>query len=213
MVSRFHSAEILSGSCLTQLAKSDSKTHIFYVPGLGDHRPTGQRQVIRLWRLHGVNAHFYPMHWSDQRSFAAKLEAFLAAIDYELNQGHRVSLVGASAGASAVINAFAARKDRLHRVVCISGKLHNPESIAHTFASHPSFAESLAFLPANIERLHSTDRSRILSLHPWRDSMVPVPDTRIDGANEGTLPIIGHVLSIAYAITIGSARIAKYLKS
>jgi hypothetical protein len=44
-------------------------------------------------------------------------------------QDRIVSLVGASAGAGAAINAFAARKNIVNGVVCIAGKVNNPDAI------------------------------------------------------------------------------------
>jgi len=188
--------------------------HAFYIPGLGDPRHKSQGLVLKAWSLYGVKIHYYPLYWSDSRQFSEKFDALLRAIDHTVQQtGGNVSLVGTSAGASAAINAFAARKQIINRVVCISGKLKNPQTAAHRFIKNPSFKGSLDMLPASLALLTEADKSRILSLHPLHDGVVPVTDTQIEGAHEGYMPIVGHVASIAYALTLGSHRIAKFLKA
>jgi pimeloyl-ACP methyl ester carboxylesterase len=185
----------------------------FYIPGLGDSSSQGQRHVLKLWSIYGVKVHYYPMYWSDDRSYAEKIEAFLSAIDDQSKQGSRLALIGTSAGASAVINAFAAKKDVVDRVVCISAKLNNPQTAAGRFEKNPSFKDSLDMVASSLASLSKTDRKRILSLHPIYDGVVPIRDTRIEGAHEGTEPVVGHAVSIAYALTLGSHRIANFLKS
>lgn len=187
--------------------------HAFYVPGLGDPRYKSQGQLLKVWRIYGITVHYYPMCWSDSRSFAEKFKAFLSAIDDQANKTGAVSLIGTSAGASAVINAYAQRSNIVDRVVCISGKLRDPQTIAHKFAVYPSFEDSLGMLITSLPLLKEVERKRILSLHPLYDGVVPIGDTRIEGAYEGLMPVIGHAPSIAYALTFGSRRIARFLRS
>lgn len=187
--------------------------HAFYVPGLGDPRYKSQGSLLKAWSFYGVNIHYYPMYWSDSRPFQEKFEDFLESIDTQTKLTGRVSLIGTSAGASAVINAYAARKEVIDHVVCISGKLNNPQTIANSFEQYPSFEGSLGMLAASFSLLDEDDRSRILSLHPLHDGIVPIEDTRIEGAHEGVIPVVGHMASIAYALTLGSHRITRFLKS
>src|SRR6266542_6900779 len=97
--------------------------HVIYVPGLGDHMPHGQQLVPGYWRLFGVQGHYEPMHWNDKMPFAPKLERLIARID-ELAPDGPVSLVGSSAGASAVLVAYGARLDKVAGVECICGKIN-----------------------------------------------------------------------------------------
>jgi pimeloyl-ACP methyl ester carboxylesterase len=188
-------------------------THAFYIPGLGNPRNKGQGLLLKVWRIYGVRIHYYPMYWSDKRSFSEKFEALLEAIDATAKKTGSVSLIGTSAGASAVINAYAARRQIIHRVVCISGKLNNPQTAENRFKENPSFEGSLRMVATSLAALNVTDRSRILSLHPVYDDVVPINDTRIEGAHEGLEPVVGHVASIIYALTLGSYRICRFLKS
>jgi predicted esterase len=185
----------------------------FYIPGLGDPRYKSQGQLLKLWSIYGIDVQYYPMYWADSRSFSTKFEAFLKVLDDQSSRTGNISLIGTSAGASAVINAYAARKHIVDRVVCISGKLNNPQTAANRFDKNPSFADSLGMVATSLSTLDETDRKRILSIHPLYDGVVPISDTHIEGAHEGIEPVVGHLASIAYALTVGSHRIANFLKS
>ena len=116
---------------------------VLYVPGLGDNNPTGQSFAVNLWRFYGVRSWTVALHWADQsETWEQKFNRLLVVIDEKLAEGHSVSLVGTSAGAGAVINAFAARKGRISGVVTICGKIHNPETIGDGYRrENPAFVE------------------------------------------------------------------------
>ena len=74
--------------------------HIIYVPGLGDHKTYGQNIGIQIWRLFGFVPHYFPLGWATKEGFDQKLGRLLRQVDALRDQGHAVSLVGVSAGAS-----------------------------------------------------------------------------------------------------------------
>lgn len=187
---------------------------IIYIPGLGDPRPAEQKMVTRIWKLYGITAHYYPLVWKDSQSFDLKLQRLISFIDELADSGNAVSLIGVSAGASAVLNAFAQRKDRVQSVICICGKINNFDSVSpDTFAHNPSFRESLAQVPRSLDAIDAAARNRILSLHPLFDATVPIDDTYIKGACNKLFPCVGHSLSIVYADTLGSCQIFNFLQS
>jgi pimeloyl-ACP methyl ester carboxylesterase len=189
------------------------KRVIVYVPGLGDHRSRGQRAVVWLWRLYGVRTETVRMEWRVDVPFEAKLARLLVRIDDLHAAGYSVSLVGVSAGASAAINAFARRQDVVAQVVCICGKLRNPETISsRTYRQNPAFAESLQLLPGSLLGIADDTRHRILSIRPLADRLVPPEDTVIPGAAEKVIPTSGHVFSIAACITLYSFAVVRFLK-
>lgn len=186
---------------------------VIYIPGLGDKKLTGQQKAVNLWRLHRVKPELFVMRWYDSEAFAPKLARLLQVIDKAHKDGYEVSLVAASAGASAAINAFAERPDVIKRVVCICGQIMGYDHVSnYTYQCNPSFAESMHRVPASIARLTTEDKQRILSLHPVADPVVPVRDTRLPGSIEGRLPTTGHATSIAYALTLGSRKIMRFIK-
>lgn len=189
------------------------KQAILYVPGLGDWRSRGQRIVIWLWRIYGVRSEVVRMQWRVSEPFAVKQQRLLDRVDRLHEQGYRVSLVGVSAGASAVVNTFAVRQTAVHRVVCLCGKLRHPETISSTtYQQNPGFAESLQALPSSLEAIPTVARKRILSIHPIADNSVPPEDTIIPSAETMSIPSSGHVLSIALGITIFSPLIISFIR-
>lgn len=65
-----------------------------------------------------------------------------------------VSVVGVSAGASLTLHALAARKNTISGVICISGKVHNPETLpSRVFEHNPAFKDSLHVLTRSLSAL------------------------------------------------------------
>lgn len=152
------------------------------------------------------------MGWADKEQFLPKINRLLAKIDKLSKQGHDVSLVGASAGASTVLIAYSQRQD-VHAVVLIAGKVNNPETIDElTYKANPAFKESVFSVADSLRKLDIAKRRRIMSIHPLFDSTVPVIDTKIAGAVEKTIPVIGHRFSIFYTITFRGRLIANFIK-
>ncbi|HUS26472.1 MAG TPA: hypothetical protein VMY99_03940 [Nevskiaceae bacterium] len=188
--------------------------HIIYVPGLSDSRADGQGLATKAWVLYGVKGHCLRMHWADGEPFAPKLQRLLDTIDELAAAGHTVSLVGASAGASAVLQAFAARKDTVAGVVCICGKIQHPETVRDAvYAENPAFMQAMKRLSTSLHSILPADRARILSIHPRADNSVPPEDTIIEGAVEKTIPTSGHARSIFYALTVGAPTVVGFLKA
>lgn len=188
---------------------------VIYVPGLGDSRIAGQSFAVGLWKFQGIEPHLFQVNWADGEQFGPKLERLLALIDKLRKEGKNVSLVGASAGGSFVVNAYARRKQSLHGMVGICGKLQ-----AHGFHSvhdmyyrrNPAFFQSMERLEASENELSNAQRQRILSLHPIFDESVPITETKLPGAKHGMMPTAGHFAGIAYGLTLGSFRIMRFLR-
>ena len=187
---------------------------IIYVPGLGDTTASGRKFAIRLWKIYGISAVVHQLYWADKEHFAPKLATLLSHIDESAAKGYRVSLVGESAGASAVMHAYAARHSTVHRVAHICGKLQGGESVhPSTYSRNPAFAESMALLPSSIATLgRSHLLGRVLSVRPLVDKSVPLPDTIIAGIQTRTIPTVGHMASIALGITVFSWFLVGFLK-
>ncbi|HET7320092.1 MAG TPA: hypothetical protein VFI84_00730 [Candidatus Saccharimonadales bacterium] len=189
------------------------KHYVIYVPGLGDNKYFVQGILVYVWRLYGVRSATRTMNWLDPELFEEKLTRLLVEVDEKLAKGYNVSLVGASAGAGAVLNAYAARKGQISGVVSICGKILHAETVSDTtYRRNPAFKESMDMLPANLNSLDVAQRSRILSLHPKADPSVPVKDTFIEGAHEKTMLVIGHTVGILTALSLYGPQICKFLK-
>jgi pimeloyl-ACP methyl ester carboxylesterase len=154
------------------------------------------------------------MIWSDGESFAPKLQKLLDKIDELHSRGHKVSLVGVSAGAGAVINGFAARKDKITGVICIAGKINNPEGIGNSYRRRSSaFVDSSYQVQPSLDRLDFvSDRSRIQSRYAIFDPVVPTKDSEVVGGHNKTMPTIGHSTTIATQLLFGAPFFIRFLK-
>src|SRR6478752_6076210 len=107
----------------TSIITSKDKRHcVIYIPGLGDQRTQGQMLALRLWRRPGLYVEMFVMHWYDSEPYQDKFERLLKVVDRHLEAGETVSLVGASAGASVALNAFADRQEKVNGLVGLCGK-------------------------------------------------------------------------------------------
>lgn len=187
--------------------------HIIYIPGLGDSTVSGQKKLLKIWRLWGVQVSLVQMNWSDKKAFEPKFSKVLQAIDDAANKGHTVSLMAASAGGSMAIAAYAARKTKIHKVALICAEVNHTAHISpHYIAENPAFGASMKKLAAHLSQLDDAARSKIRSYHPIADNVVPVRDTKIDGAVSKRMPVMGHAIGIAYGLSVASFGIARWIK-
>jgi dienelactone hydrolase len=188
------------------------KLHVIYVPGLGDKKVSGQQKAVRTWRWWGVEPELFQMNWGDKEPWQPKFQRLLARIDELDTQGKSVALVGVSAGASAVINAYAART-QLVGVVCIAGKINRPEAIDKRYSlNHIAFVTSANDCEQALKTLQTADRRHILSRFALADERVTKADSRVPGARNRLSPTIGHVPTIAIQITLGAPSFLRVLK-
>jgi len=188
--------------------------HVIYVPGILDDIYHAQGLAVAGWRFHGVHGHLHEMPWKGQEGYNPKLERLLALIDRYADQGHHVSLVGASAGAGAVINAYIERADKITGLVYVCGKINGPETVGQRiYTENPAFKTSLELLQANLMRLTSKDKAKMTSFYSPGDHSVPHTATIIPGVREQQLPAMGHGRSIVYSLTLGARRLLAPLKA
>lgn len=194
------------------------KHSVIIIPGLGD-KTNILELITRYWKRHELEPIVYSIGWRDgEYSFKSKLRRLLKLIDQLTNKGNIVSLVGTSAGGSAVLNAFIERKDVVYRVVTICGRLRTgPTTGFRSFGlktvSSPSFAESIKLFEAKEKYLDATDRQKVMTIHAmFGDELVPKDTTVLDGAFNISIPTLEHMLSIGAALTIFSKQVITFLK-
>jgi dienelactone hydrolase len=189
------------------------KLHVIYITGLGDHKVDGQQKAISKWRWWGVEPELFQVGWADKEPWESKLKRLLTRIDDLRAQGKQVGLVGASAGASALINAYAARKDQLVGAVCIAGKINRPERIGKRYrAQNPAFITSAYDCEKALQTIEPAHRKRILSRYAVYDGVVFMKDSHVPGVHNRLSPTIGHVPTIAIQITLGAPSLLHFLK-
>ena len=191
-----------------------SKHHIIYVPGIGDDIYRIQGFLVWWWFIYGVRGHVHEMPWTGKGEYQPKHEKLLALIDKYANQGHKVSLVGASAGASAAINAYIARRDQINSVAIICGKINEPETISESFYSrNAAFKESMYALQENLKKLTASDKSKFRNYYTPNDQVVTYVCSFMHGVQEISLRPMRHGQAIIYSVSIGARKIIKGLKN
>ena len=174
--------------------------------------------ITKHWRKYGFDPIVYSIGWHDsEQGFIPKLDRLLEFIDKLYEEGNVISLVGTSAGGSAVVNAFTKRKRKIASVVNICGRLRvGTHKGIHSFeartAPSPAFAESVHMCEQEIEAFTLDDKKRILTIRPlFGDELVPANTVTIDGANNVVIPSGEHVLSIALALSLLFAEVIGFL--
>lgn len=154
----------------------------------------------------------FPLVWRKNESLDTKLARLSSLIHTLRKKGNDVTLVGVSAGASAVLNVYA-EDSQLTKVICICGKVNRPAAVSSfLYKRNPAFRESMSRVDRSVAGLTNEQRQNILSIHPWVDLTVPVSDTRIAGAVEKTVPGWSHAIGIISGIVIGAPTIAKFIR-
>lgn len=146
--------------------------------------------------------------------FIPKLEQIVQKIDELTAKGCLVSLVGQSAGGSAVINAFIERPDKVVGVVNITGRLRSPgqPSLEEASSGSPAFADSVRRCESKLPNLTNEQRKRIMTIRPSIDKVVPSESVAVEGATNIVSPVRGHSLGGAYIATMKTSAWMKFLR-
>lgn len=190
-----------------------ARIRIIYIPGLGDSDVSAQQKAVNFWRHWQVEPELFQMKWANDEPWEAKFASLLARIDEIATSGQPIGLVAASAGATAAISAYAARKKVVCGVVLIAGKANRPHAVGEGFKSkNPAFGPAAHASAEAIKSLTASDRARILSRYALADELVYKPDSRIPGAKNRLVPTVGHVITIATQLTLGAPSFLRFLK-
>lgn len=160
-----------------------------------------------------MRGHLHEVPWEGSEAYEPKLKRLLSEIDRYKAQGHLVSLVGPSAGASAVINAYVERRDSITGLVYVCAKINAPETVSDKlYAKNPAFKASMYDLKANLKELKPNDKAKMHSFYSPGDRYVPYEATVIPGVGETKLPPLRHGTAIIYSISLGARKLLSPLK-
>lgn len=179
---------------------------VVIVPGLSDGKLFPWLGVMNWERSYALIPLIYTMPWAENgEGFSEKLERLLAFIDATKEQYKQVSLLGISAGGSAVLNAYAARLNTITAVINVCGRVAQGKAVFPTLKiasrGKPTFFESVLRAEEVISHLPEESKQKILTLRSqfW-DEIVPTSTIPIRGALNETIPMAGHIPSILYAL-------------
>jgi hypothetical protein len=180
--------------------------HVIIIPGLGN---SVQQHIwaTKSWKRCNVIPHIFNAQWGiEEPSFQNKLNRAIIVVDNLLAHNKTVSLIGNSAGSSFVLNIFNKRRQYIHRVIINCGRIKTGDypwlSFKQASARSPSFRESVLLSENILSKLSISDKSKILTIRPIFDELVPPYSVQIPKARNTIIFSIEHVLSIALTMTL-----------
>ena len=190
-----------------------SKHYVVVVPGLGDEQRI-PAYLLKQWKKFGVTPYLHLVPWKKQEVFSTKLERLIQVVDKFSKKGV-VSLVGISAGASMVLNAYMQRKKQISAVVNICGRLKAGEKTLRpldaTCKGNRAFREAVLFCEEKEKLLSRSEKRKILNMRAMYDVIVPPSTSVLDGAKNMRLPVIEHNTAIVLALSMYKKRIIDFL--
>ncbi len=193
--------------------------YVIIVNGLGGET-TPLRWATASWKQYGLTPIVFHIDWKEKNTnLENKLNSFLEKIDSLISSENKVSLIGCSAGAGFVLNAFLERRNAIDHVINICGpvRMDRPQTIKLRSISwwknvSPLLIQSLTRLEDNFHKLRDSDIEKIMTIRAaFGDELVPSETIMVKGAYNITIPTIEHTLSIYLALTIFKKRLIKFL--
>lgn len=166
--------------------------------------------------MYGVEPIFFQSKWEDKETFDEKLERLCKTINdsYVASSDKKVGLIGASAGVSMALHAYAQQTNKVAGVVSICGKIGRPEHVLDRVKRRsPPFAQSMDTLPQTLSLLSHTERKRILCVVPFFDEVVATKDQTLEGAFMRRSWGVGHATTIGYQLIIGAYKNCQFLQN
>ncbi len=177
---------------------------LLIIPGLGDHN-WAYRLTLPFWWLHGFRARVYDFNWSnDDGKFDQRFAALLIYME-----GHNWYIVGGSAGGVVTACVLSARPDLVIRAAALCSPVTATELVSTNTVLHQAIQHLKALLASSDAEL----RGRLLSLWCASDHVIKPRLTKLQGAVQEETPGTGHAKAIARALSIGSGRIARWLRT
>jgi hypothetical protein len=179
----------------------NNTVHILYVSGFGSRYDATRRFLLRFWRIYGISTELVAMRWDDGVDYDTKLRLLHQAINK--NKDKNIVLIGESAGASIVINAYANRSKDIYRAMSLCGKNQGAKTVAGRFYSkNPAFEKSIRMADDNIQSLDMHQKEKFTSIYALYDPVIPAHESIVPGSRQVKLWTFGHLVSILLSLSL-----------
>lgn len=191
--------------------------NLFIIPGIG-YTVDWIKFLTRNWeKEYGIEPHVVDFVWmAESDKFPLRFERMGKYLDEDIKESKDISLLGISAGGSAVVNLFYPRKDKIKKVITVCGRVHDP-NVRKMWNHKPEvlgvYEESVKLCETNLDKLTSQDKKRILTIRPLYDEVVPTKTMTIEGAVNERILAAQHMVSISLALSLYSKTIVDFLKT
>ena len=189
--------------------------YLIIIPGLTDGI-SKLTSITKGWEeKHGISPHIIKFGWQGvDKDLNSRLKIIGENIDDILKEEKDVSLLGTSAGGSAVINLFYPRRKKINKVINVCGRVSKVENIKPVFKNDMTlFKNSVIKCEKIIKKLSVEDKEKILTIRPVYDEVVSTKDMIITGTTNKRIISAEHILSIKLAMTLYSKIIVDFLKT
>lgn len=191
--------------------------NLFIIPGIG-YTVDWIKFLTRNWeRKYGIEPHVVDFNWmADSEKFPGRFERMGKYLDEDMKDGREISLLGISAGGSAVINLFYPRRNKIKKVVTICGRVRDP-NVRKMWNHKPEvlgvYEESVKLCEKNLDKLSDEYKEKIMTVRPYFDEVVPLRTMTIEGARNERVNSAQHMVSIALSMSLYSKIIVDFLKN
>lgn len=184
--------------------------YLIIVPGIPAWTPIC-KLLTHHWKLFGFTVYVVDIHWITQpNDFQSKLQKLVKLVDAYLQQGE-VSLLGISAGGSAVLNTFYERRNKIHKVITICGRCRKDKGrLSSGMKRSNAFKQSIELFEQVEKKLSNDDKKKLLTVNGYYD--IPKTMTIIPNTRYLTLPVGFHAPIIVLALTFFSIPLVKFLQ-
>ncbi len=192
------------------------KHYLIIVPGLGDNYFLLKHATKDWEKKYKLTPYFHAIGWKNKK-FTTSLKSLIQKIDSLSRNNNKVSLLGCSAGGSAVLNAFVLRRKKIYRVINNCGRLRRGKdifpSLGFAARGYPAFKDSVLLCEKNQKKLTKKDLKKIMTIRALVDEVVPSSTTIIQGAKNIEIFSIQHTISIYLSISVYSKNILQFLQT
>lgn len=190
---------------------------LILVPGLGNNdKPL--RFLIKFLDKKGFNVVVCDVKWKKgEKNFKNKIRKVRNKVIELKKKGHRISLLGISAGGSIALCVFYLLNKDIDSAVVICSMLRlgfdENRNQKESLRLFPCYKNAVNFFEKNISpKLKRNQRKRILTIRPLFDEIVPIQTMSIEGANNLRVFLARHI-SIYIILFFFSDPIFRFIKS
>ena len=182
-----------------------SKHHVVIIPGIFKREGFVRRFRTAL-ESNDTTVEVYRIAWVGKDSSHASYAILRQKIQDKVRDGYAVSLIGTSAGASVARLLFNDPSLRIASLVTICGPVTDPNTVIFRIGKRisPTWKSTLEQSSVIAKDIAP---SRITTIIPRFDELVPLRAMHIEGANTVRIPGVEHLLSITAATSQYSATI------
>lgn len=192
------------------------KHKIIIIPGLSDYT-SFIRFITYRFNSPEFDVEVLSFGWSKSDIlFENRIEELSEYINSLNDKFEKISLIGVSAGGSAVLNLFS-KNNNIHRIVNVCGRLKPgikvSPSLEKAAKNSISFKESVIQAEINLNNLSSEKKSKIMTISPYLDGTVPTSTMSVDSGYNLKIMSMGHMVSIFIGLVFYRRSIIKFLSN